>query len=169
MGGKFVLGAPKKCVGCQSCMSACLIKHIAADDVPVPRINVIKYGVYTTAVTCRHCEDAPCVNACPTGALFYDGERVAVRMHECIACFGCANSCPYGAITIVQRPAIHSMGISYKLSQPYLKTVVKCDLCYDRPQGPACVEACTSDAITLVDRHDIDQDTLEESTQRITG
>jgi len=164
--GRFILGAPKKCVGCQSCMSACLVKHFTKDDIPIPRIRVIQIDSYTTAVTCRHCQEAPCVTACPVGALYYDGDRVAVEMNRCIACYGCANSCPYGAITIATRHAGKSIG-TMTLGQPYLQAVVKCDLCYDRAGGPACVEACTSDAIRLVERRELEQDTSKEDTNRI--
>ena len=153
MGSKFVLGNPKKCVGCKSCMSACLFKHFEAGDLPIPRINVLGFDESTVAVTCHHCAEAPCVTACPVRALYFDGDRVAVDMWRCIGCRGCVRACPYGIPDPIQRATDSSSALGPTSRQ----VIIKCDLCYDRTGGPACVEACTSGAITVVDQDDIDR------------
>ena len=154
MGRKFVLGNPKTCVGCKTCMTACLVKHFAREDAPVSRLNVVSLGERTVSLSCRHCEDAPCVSACPVGALYFDQTRVAVSMHKCIGCSGCISGCPYGAVSLIERPdgkRLEGMVIGNTLRQ----VVIKCDLCYDRENGPACIEACTSSSLRLVDQDEL--------------
>ena len=137
-------------------MSACLVKHFVKDDIPTSRIKVIPIGEHTVALTCRHCADAPCVNACPVGALYFDGNRVAVNMHQCIGCKGCVKSCPYGAASVINSAGGETIG-TIAVEPVRKQVVIKCDLCYDREGGPACVEACTSNAITLVEQREIDE------------
>ena len=91
--------------------------------------------------SCLHCEDAPCVTVCPTGASFKRGEDGIVLVDEdkCIGCGLCAWACPYGAREM-------------DLDQGVMK---KCTLCVDRiyneelqqhERVPACVAACPTSA-----------------------
>lgn len=151
MGSKFVLADSRKCVGCRACMAACLVKHFVPGDVPIARLNVVTFnGGMTSPVACHHCEDAPCAATCPTGALFHDGDRIGVNIERCIGCRSCVMACPFGAVTVHERYNESAMG-DVMLSASNRAVVVKCDRCYDRPNGPACVEACTSGALMLVD------------------
>lgn len=150
MGNKFVLADPRKCVGCRACMAACLVKHFVPGDVPIARLNVTDLGDGVTApIVCHHCEDAPCAAACPTGALYHDGDRIGVRIDQCIGCRSCVVACPFGAVTVRERLGESKLG-DVVLSAGTRAAVVKCDRCYDREGGPACIEACTSDALRLV-------------------
>jgi Fe-S-cluster-containing dehydrogenase component len=91
--------------------------------------------------SCLHCEDAPCVTVCPTGASYKrtaDG-IVLVNEDACIGCGLCAWACPYGA-----RELDAVAGV-----------MKKCTLCIDRiynenlpkeDQIPACVRTCPSGA-----------------------
>ncbi len=155
MGNKFVIADPGKCVGCKACMAACLVKHYVPGDVPVPRLNVLRSGDRTAPVVCHHCENAPCAAACPVGALYIDGDRVAVRMERCIGCRSCVVACPFGAVDVVARYDTMKLGALAVGSAPNA-AVVKCDRCADREGGPACVEACTSLALTVMER-DVDE------------
>ena len=69
----FVVADPGKCIGCKVCEVACAVVH---SDVPVttagtmvtpiiPKLYVVKTATVTMPIQCRHCEDAPCGNACP--------------------------------------------------------------------------------------------------------
>lgn len=156
MGNKFVIADPRKCVGCKACMAACLVKHYVPGDAPIARLNVIKVGERTAPIVCHHCENAPCAAACPTQALYNVGDRVAVRMDRCIGCRSCVVACPYGAVNVVSRYESGSLGDITVGAAPNA-SVIKCDRCYDRENGPACVEACTSLALMIVDQDDIEQ------------
>ncbi|MGD8326982.1 MAG: 4Fe-4S dicluster domain-containing protein [Sphingomonadales bacterium] len=87
--------------------------------------------------SCLHCDDAPCVTVCPTGASFKRGEDgiVLVNPDTCIGCKLCSWACPYGAR-------------EYDVSAGVMR---KCTLCVDRiyddslseeRRVPACVSAC---------------------------
>ena len=91
--------------------------------------------------SCLHCEDAPCVTVCPTGASYKraaDG-IVLVDEDKCIGCGLCAWACPYGA----------------REMDAVAKVMKKCTLCVDRiynenlpieEREPACVRTCPSRA-----------------------
>lgn len=154
MGSKFVLADPEKCVGCRACMAACLVKHYVPGDVPIARLNVVQVGERTAPVACHHCVNAPCVASCPTGAVYQDGDRVGVRILRCIGCRSCVVACPYGAVEVAERYDAFGLG-DIKVGTVPRAAVIKCDRCVDRQGGPACVEACTSMALRLVEQDDI--------------
>lgn len=157
MSSKFVIADPRKCVGCKACMAACLVKHFVPGDVPIARLNVVNIGDGMTApILCRHCEDAPCAVACPTQALYRDGDRVGVRLERCIGCRGCVVACPFGAVVVTERYNIDMLGDAM-VGAALRAAVVKCDRCVDRAKGPACIEACTSMALQLIDKETLDK------------
>jgi formate dehydrogenase iron-sulfur subunit len=84
---------------------------------------------------CKHCQNAPCQEACPTGALFRtEFDTVVVQQDICNGCGYCVPSCPFGVIDLDT--------IDGKAH--------KCTLCYDRLKGglePACAKACPTDSI----------------------
>ena len=139
MGSKFVIADPNKCVGCKACMAACLVKHYVKGDVPIARLNVIQFDEKTAPIVCHHCENAPCAAACPTGALYKDGDRVGIRMNRCIGCRSCVVACPFGAVDVVERYDESTVG-DITIGAIPRAMVIKCDRCYDRVNGPACVE-----------------------------
>ncbi|MCX8081968.1 MAG: hypothetical protein N3D17_00995 [bacterium] len=91
---------------------------------------------------CRRCEDYPCVNSCPTGALKREEGRVKRSNIICVSCKTCSLACPFG--TILQELI------------PYL--VSRCDVCIGRlkeGEEPLCVKTCKSGAISYLDERDI--------------
>jgi formate dehydrogenase iron-sulfur subunit len=84
---------------------------------------------------CKHCTNAGCMDACPTGALIRtEFETVIVQQDVCNGCGYCVPSCPFG---VIDRD--HQDG-----------RAAKCTLCYDRLQDglePACAKACPTDSI----------------------
>ncbi|MGB9623079.1 MAG: 4Fe-4S dicluster domain-containing protein, partial [Candidatus Bathyarchaeia archaeon] len=53
---------------------------------------------YILLLQCQHCEDAPCVHVCPTGASYVDKDGlVKINPNLCIGCKYCMTACPYGA------------------------------------------------------------------------
>lgn len=122
-------------------------------------------------VMCQHCEDAPCVDVCPTGASFkrLDG-IVLVDKHTCIGCRYCMIACPYNARSFIHEPLTNQ-----KSHAPRGKgTVESCTLCVhrvDRGDQPACVEKCASDghgALLFGDINDADSEISKRIAQFAT-
>ncbi len=98
-------------------------------------------------VLCNHCENPPCVQACPTKATFKRDSDGIVLMdfHRCIGCRFCMAACPYGARSFNfrdPRPAIKTIRDTFPTRSKGV--VEKCNFCAERlAQGklPACVEA----------------------------
>src|SRR5689334_20513192 len=84
---------------------------------------------------CKHCEQAPCQEACPTGAIIYNEfGNVYVQPDICNGCGYCVVACPFGVLGRSEEDG----------------HVHKCTLCYDRQRGgmtPACAKACPTDSI----------------------
>ena len=84
---------------------------------------------------CKHCEDAPCLQACPTGAIVYNEfGNVYIQPDVCNGCAYCISACPFGVISRSEEDG----------------RAHKCTLCYDRQKGdftPACAKACPTESI----------------------
>jgi Fe-S-cluster-containing dehydrogenase component len=143
----------RRCIGCHACSVACKAEHEVPLGVARTWVKYIEKGQFpdtrrTFQVTrCNHCEDAPCVEICPTTALFtrrdgivdFDGRR-------CIGCKACMQGCPYDALYI----------------DPQTETAAKCNFCAHKVEvglEPPCVTVCPTQAIVAGD--------LDEPGERI--
>jgi Fe-S-cluster-containing dehydrogenase component/formate-dependent nitrite reductase membrane component NrfD len=140
----------RKCIGCHACTTACKSEH----DVPLgvfrTWVKSVEKGSYPNTrrhflvQRCNHCEDAPCVNICPTKALYKRSDGIVdFNRDSCIGCKSCMEACPYEAIYI--DPATH--------------TAAKCNFCAHRVEvglQPACVIVCPEQAIISGDLEDPD-------------
>ncbi len=160
---RFVAADPTKCIGCRTCEIACATAHNSADGPALltnatfhPRVRVIKTAEVTTAVMCHHCEDAPCLNSCPEGAIYYREGSVQVEQSKCIGCKNCMMSCPFGVMEVVATPAVKEFA-GVQMTTGVKAQAHKCDLCIDRANGPACVEACPTSALRVVDQDSIEK------------
>ena len=143
---RFIMADSQKCIGCRACEVACVMSHNHEQHVLTParfqpRITVFKNQTQRSAVTCRHCEDAPCARSCPNGAISQRDDAILVDQSKCIGCKSCAVACPFGTMQIVLTPAADGR---------VKANAQKCDLCDGRDGGPACVENCPADALALV-------------------
>lgn len=93
---RFIIADASKCIGCRTCEVACVVSHQENQDCAsltpetfLPRIHVIKGVNISTATVCRQCEDAPCANVCPNGAISRDKGFVHVMQERCIGCKTC--------------------------------------------------------------------------------
>ena len=96
-------------------------------------------------VLCNHCENPPCVRACPTQATFKnDNGIVMMDFHRCIGCRFCMAACPFGARSFNFRDPRPFIEVNNKEFPTRMKGVVeKCNFCAERlavGQMPACVE-----------------------------
>jgi tetrathionate reductase subunit B len=140
----------RRCFGCHACEVSCKSEN----DVPLG--HFIRQTIYKDVgeypqvarvflpMACQHCEDAPCIKACPCGALHKEvGGTVAVNYNQCSGHGTCVDVCPYGAIYL----------------DPVAKQAVKCHNCYHRLEHdmePACVPTCPSEALYFGDLNDPD-------------
>lgn len=168
---RFIVATSSKCIGCRTCEVACVLAHSNGSGVEslehghfMPRLHVVKNLNVSSAATCHHCEDAPCVNACPSGAIVYRQNSVQVEQERCLGCKTCMVACPFGAMDVVTVPAERTFaGIS--LTTGVKALAQKCDLCIDHEGGPACVSVCPTDALHVVDRNVV-EDTLRQRRER---
>ncbi|GKX61655.1 oxidoreductase Fe-S binding subunit [Pragia fontium] len=145
---RFVIADAKACIGCRVCEVACVMthnhgKHPEVPELYLPRIKVVKTAKIKTAVTCRHCEDAPCVQVCASDALTHEIDGIQLSKEKCIGCKTCVLACPFGAISMVEENATVS---DNELSRI---TAHKCDLCANDAESPACVSACPTKALKV--------------------
>jgi Fe-S-cluster-containing dehydrogenase component len=138
----------RKCIGCHACTVACKQEH----DVPVgvnrTWVKYIEKGEFPDTerafhvMRCMHCEDAPCVEACPVTALYIrDDGIVDFNWDRCIGCNACVQACPYDAL----------------YTDPQTNTTAKCNYCAHRVDvglEPACVNVCPEQAIISGDMDD---------------
>ena len=136
---RFIMADSAKCIGCRTCEVACVVSHQDAisTDAFTPRIRVVKGDAFTTAVGCHQCEDAPCANVSPTQAIRRGEGAWQVEQARCIGCKRCMVAGPFGAMQV-------------QWAGDTLQAL-KCDLCAHRADGPACVEACPTHALSCVD------------------
>jgi len=132
-----------RCMGCKSCEMACAVQHsasrvlwtaIAEKPVPVRRVYVEMAEGQKVPLLCRHCQDAPCVAVCRTGAMSQDPITGIVdrKAESCVGCWMCVMICPYGVIG----------------RRGEERVAVKCDRCKEL-EVPECVRACPSKALVF--------------------
>lgn len=94
-----------RCIGCHGCEIACKNENnIALGEYWNKVVERGPFGeypdleMYFLPTMCQQCQDAPCVNVCPTGASYRDADgMVLVDKEKCIGCKSCIMACPYGA------------------------------------------------------------------------
>ncbi len=108
-------------------------KRLSLDVVPAPEPVMPRWLMMSDV--CKHCVEAPCEHACPTGAIIYNEYgNVYIQPDICNGCAYCIAACPFGVIT-----RSHFDGHAHK-----------CTLCYDRQKDglvPACAKACPTASI----------------------
>jgi len=102
---------------------------------------------------CKHCHNAPCLEACPTGALFRtEFDTVVVQQDICNGCGYCVPACPFGVVDLSELDG----------------KAHKCTLCYDRLKGglePACAKSCPTDSIQFGELEDLQERAAKRVTQ----
>ena len=158
MNNKYIFFADhRRCIGCGTCLAACMMNHDTVDGFLIPRMALIKTRTISAPVGCRHCVDAPCMVACPAGVFSREGEVVKANSGKCIGCGSCVVACPFGAIDVIQTSAPTTVS-GHAFNMGGRMEVLKCDLCDGKESGPSCIKACLTNALVL-----IDEDVIKES------
>jgi Fe-S-cluster-containing dehydrogenase component/formate-dependent nitrite reductase membrane component NrfD len=137
-----------RCIGCHACTVACKEEHNIAVGVNRTWVKYIEKGRYPdtrrhfAVLRCNHCDDAPCIEICPTVSLFRRADGIVDFDHErCIGCKSCMQACPYDALYI----------------DPERNTAAKCNFDASRVEmgyKPACEVVCPTQAILSGDLDD---------------
>ena len=162
------------CVGCHACATNCKEWNTGAKSAPLTDLDPYGKadGVWFNRIhtyetedaegtsrtvhfprSCLHCDDAPCVTVCPTGASYKREEDGIVLVNEdiCIGCKLCSWACPYGAREYDEHEGV----------------MKKCTLCIDKiynetlpleSRAPACVSTCPTGARSFGDLGDPNSD-----------
>lgn len=157
-GRSFTVNADR-CTGCNLCVVACKDEHTDRAHLPwaeeqpeagqfwvkvtqmeggqTPRVPVVQMPMF-----CQHCENAPCMKACPESAILRrpDG-LVWIDPQTCNGCRLCEEACPYDVIYFNE-----SLNIAQKCTG--------CAHRVDEGLQPRCVEICPHDAIVFHDTDD---------------
>lgn len=128
---------PESCNGCKTCEVACSLHREGECRPDKARIRVERQeerGLVSAVPTvCQQCENPPCREACPTGAIVEDGgpSRVRIQDEACTGCGACFQACPIGAIRVDVDKGVARA----------------CDLCQGEPK---CVALCHSGSLSYV-------------------
>ncbi|MBK5101205.1 MAG: 4Fe-4S binding protein [Desulfobacteraceae bacterium] len=143
----------ESCWGCKTCEVACKQENRAADGIKLiavsedgPRFINGRLDFVFQVNMCRHCDDPPCAEACPEGAITKRGDGIVVMEYErCTGCRSCVEACPYDVIAFDWQKAITQ----------------KCNLCHHRVDKgllPACADnVCLAHCIYFGDPEEISQ------------
>ena len=150
-----------RCNGCYNCQIACKDEHVGNDWSPIarPQPDIGQFWMKVTDVVqgsvpkvrvrymhdiCQHCDNAPCVTACTTQAIYKrDDGIVIIDPEKCTGGRQCLDACPYDAIYFNS-----DMNIAQK-----------CTFCAhlldDGWSEPRCVDACPTNALRFGEEKDL--------------
>ncbi|CUW38943.1 Putative Fe-S-cluster-containing hydrogenase components 1 [Magnetospirillum sp. XM-1] len=167
-----------RCVGCQTCTTACRHANATPPGVQYRKVLDMEVGTFPDVrrvfvpVGCMHCDEPPCRDVCPTTATKKRADgMVTIDYDICIGCGYCIVACPYQARYKVSKPTFAfkdqaTQNERARYDERLLGVAQKCTFCVDRvdyglangltpgvaPEAtPACVNACLSKALTFGD------------------
>ena len=137
------------CIRCKACEVHCKVWNRVPAGLKLgvlladgPRMQDGRPALRTLYMPCQHCDDAPCLTACPTGAMRRRADGIVyVESGPCTGCRSCLLACPW------QVP-------QWDASAGKMR---KCDFCRERlDQGlqPACVTGCTTKALSFGEKEE---------------
>ncbi len=171
----------ERCVGCFGCTLACKQENFTPSGIWWNKIYFTETDSYPAKLTnipsaCMHCDNAPCVDVCPTGASHKRADGIVVVDYaKCIGCKYCIQACPYGARQFVDQVKTYfpeqpiTPYEQYGYAKHQAGVVEKCTFCsqridaaantklvpgVDNAASPACLIQCIAYARTFGDLDD---------------
>jgi tetrathionate reductase subunit B len=150
MTAKYVMLADTlRCIDCKACVVACRAEWETPMGYTRDWVKQVEFekedgspGVMLFPGRCQHCDDAPCIEACPSGAAYKREDGMVLQDDAiCSGCELCVPACPYDA----------------RWLNPETNTISKCTYCQPRvDEGlqPACVQTCVGRALIFGDMND---------------
>ena len=165
----------RRCINCHACTVACKMEN-GISQGSWSRVETVGGQQLDTASgrypnlsmvylprLCVHCQNAPCVEVCPTGACYQREDGIVlVDYDKCVGCKYCILACPYEARYYNEEESeyfapelVSEEQSDYQKHKPGVTE--KCILCVhrvERGEEPACVEACAQNARHFGDLND---------------
>lgn len=131
---KYLYGDPMKCTGCRICEVVCSFNKEEVINPNLARLKVERFENGEDKVhTCRQCQNAPCMEACPENAIYKENGIVKIDESVCQGHFECQEACPFDMIVRIADKG----------------TAGKCDLCGE------CIRFCPPDALWIEDTEEV--------------
>ncbi|MBU1170876.1 MAG: 4Fe-4S dicluster domain-containing protein [Proteobacteria bacterium] len=169
----------KLCIGCHTCAIACKQGNNLPNEVWWNRVMTFggptmdtPHGVFPNlkmsflTLNCQHCDDPPCVKACPAEATYKREDGLVMQDYDtCLGCRMCIMACPYNDVRTYNEnhPQYYlDFPVGDQSAKEQQKgTVSKCTFCYHRLDAglsPNCIEVCPVRARSFGDIADSDSD-----------
>lgn len=157
-----------RCTGCMTCVVACKQENLTRPTVWWMRILELEDPswdhLFYLPHTCMHCDDPPCVPACPEHAIFKRPDGIVlIDQEKCQGHGECIKACPYGVIALnpcddyFPEEGIPQEKITHAYQTHLPGKASKCTLCIHRiakGKEPICVSGCPSKALIFGDLDD---------------
>jgi len=146
-----------KCLGCQACTVSCKVENSTKPGIFWNRVEDEEFGEYPAVRRrflprlCMHCENAPCIEVCPTRASYKQEDGIVlIDYDKCIGCKYCIVACPYRARYFNnEKKGYYASGLTPNEQIGYqghrLGVTEKCTFCthlLEKGKEPACVRTC---------------------------
>jgi anaerobic dimethyl sulfoxide reductase subunit B (iron-sulfur subunit) len=153
-----------RCIKCYACEVACKQWHgIKAGTIKLRKVVEITTGTFPDvkrtflSLSCRHCAKAPCIAACPEGAISKRAEDgiVIVDSSKCTGCRSCLDACPFDVPQFGEDGAMQ-----------------KCDMCLERienGQQPICAATCPTKALRWGTITELSDFAAKKFSQKVLG
>lgn len=165
-----------RCTGCMTCVLACKQENMTRPNIWWNKILEIESGsldyIQFVRYACMHCDDPPCLEACPEKAIYSRPDGIVlIDQEKCKGHGECIQACPYGVIEknpheeyfLAQKLSPGQDSEAFRIHEPGKAS--KCTLCVhriDQGREPACVAGCPSKVMTFGDLDDPDSPIREK-------